>query len=82
MLSSQREELRDALGGPLLQLTRSGRPATPGEQDLDTLVDPVAEPALAALLALLVGDVLPSTALAALYAPLESEIPLDTVRRA
>ena len=62
---SGREAARDALTGPLLQLVK--RPAASAEATQtdaaegdadDVVLDPIAEPALAALLALLVRDLL------------------------
>ncbi len=57
---------RDAVLGPLAQLVRRD----------DDALHPVAEAALAALLALVVRDVLPPRAFAALYAPFEATIPI------
>lgn len=64
---SGRTAERDALGGPLLQLllTSARSPAEERERELD----PIAEPALAALLALLVSDLLAKEHLATLTAP-------------
>jgi hypothetical protein len=65
-----REGYRDALSGPLMQLVRipgSAEPIT-DEEALATL-EPIAEPALAALLALVVGDLIPEEALTTLLAP-------------
>jgi hypothetical protein len=57
---SGREQARDALTGPLLQLTKrpvadTDTPAAVGEE---IALEPIAEPALAALLALMVRDLL------------------------
>lgn len=68
---------RDAVLGPLVQLVRDAPPA-PGALGGDaalTLIPPVAEAALAALLALVVRDVLPARAFDALYAPFAALIP-------
>lgn len=65
---SGRNEAREAVAGPLLQLVRIA-------DDLD----PIAEPALAALLALIVSDLLAESTLRTLYKPFEHAIPLDTV---
>lgn len=89
---SGREPQRDALSGPLLQLVQRDRgaaatataatataaEATDEDRVLDTL-DPVAEPALAALLALLVCDLLDGAQLARLLAPFEGVIALTEV---
>jgi hypothetical protein len=57
LVRSDREAHRDALSGPLLQLVRR-KDAPPPTTDEDALaaLDPIAEPALAAVLALLVQD--------------------------
>lgn len=76
-----REDVRDALAGPLFQLVQ--RPSGMGTTDtvsqhedpLDAL-DAVAEPALAAAMALLVSDLLPFETLRELYAPFDTVIPL------
>lgn len=76
---SGRESLRDALSGPLLQLVR--RPNAPAPTDDDALesLDPVAEPALAALLALLAMDLLTAAQVDALYTAFDDVIPLPSV---
>lgn len=79
---SARTDARDALGGPFIALMRpvvaqprsSGESTPPGE--LDDL-DPVAEPALGALLALLVRDLIDDKQFSALYAPFTGVIPLE-----
>ena len=79
---SGRSQERDALAGPLLQMTRraSGMlPADGTEQPHD--LDPIAEPALAALLALLVADVIPPRHFAVLYSAFEDAIPRDALDR-
>lgn len=73
-----RTDARDALAGPLLQLVRRVDAATDVEDELATL-EPIAEPALAALLALLVADLLAADHVAQLYAPFDSVIPFDTL---
>ena len=79
---SGRADAQQALAGPLLQLVRLPTPvdesAVRGDDDLHSL-DPIAEPALAALLALLVADLLPREILAELYAPFEPVLPLIDV---
>lgn len=72
LTGADREAARDAVAGPLLQLVRVGEP---DDNDPLASLDPVAEPALAALLALLVADVLDSTHVDTLYAPFELLIP-------
>lgn len=86
---SGRDDARDALAGPLLQLVQlkdgAGHAAAStlnavsaeghGDDPLSDL-DPIAEPALAAALALLVSDVLPMDAFTELYAPFASVIPV------
>jgi len=53
---SCREEARDALSGPLLQLVK--RPTPDASPESEIALEPIAEPALAALLALMVRDLL------------------------
>jgi len=75
---SGREPQRDALSGPLLQLVRpAGSPATISEDEALAQLDPVAEPALAALLALMARDLLPEDALATLVAPFEGIVEVE-----
>jgi hypothetical protein len=72
-----RAEAQQAIAGPLLQLVRRGdAPAETGTDDeaLDQL-DPIAEPALAALLVLIVADLLPAEVAERLYAPFAPVIP-------
>ena len=75
---SGREPQRDALSGPLLQLVRRpDRPDAPpasADEALATL-EPIAEPALAALMALLVQDLLGEAYVRTLYAPFAEIIP-------
>ena len=67
---SGRDPQRDALSGPLLQLVRpADATATISEDDALAQLDPVAEPALAALLALMVRDLLPEAAVGTLMEP-------------
>ena len=71
---------RDAVLGPLAQLVRVDR-ADAGLAELDAPVDmhPAAEAALAALLALVVRDVLSPRAFAVLYGPFAGIIPTSTL---
>ncbi len=72
-----RSDAQQAIAGPLLQLMRrSDAPADTRADDaaLDQL-DPIAEPALAALLVLIVADLLPAEVAERLYAPFASVIP-------
>ena len=81
MARSGRSDARDAVAGPLLQLVRIDEPdnsAVPGHRPDDT-VDPIAEPAVAAVLALIVSDLLSTATLATLYAPFEPVVPLVSV---
>lgn len=74
---SGREAFRDALSGPLLQLVRPTHPtASADEDDWLTALDPIAEPALAALLGLLVSDVLPAPTVHTLLAPFDDAVSL------
>lgn len=74
MVRANREAERDAAAGPLLQMLRLDDAATSGQQSTDTpaVFDPIAEPALAALMALVVRDVLPEEMFAELVRPLGS----------
>jgi hypothetical protein len=73
-----RTDARDALAGPLLQLVRRVDSAAATADELATL-DPIAEPALAALLALIVADLLPADEVGRLYAPFNAVIPYHTL---
>ena len=75
---SGRTDMRDALAGPLLQLVRRPPNAADVDEGIDAL-DPIAEPALAALLAILVDDLLPAEQIAMLYAPFQSIIPYESL---
>jgi hypothetical protein len=78
---SGRNAERDALAGPLLQIARRNDGMLPadGTAQPDDL-DPIAEPALAALLALLVADLLPARHFQSLYSPFDVEIPHTLLR--
>lgn len=72
---SGREPQRDALSGPLLQLVRPAEVmATLSADDALAQLDPVAEPALAALLALLASDLLAAEAVAVLVSPFDGVV--------
>ena len=75
---SGRTDARDALAGPLLQLVRRAPDLALAAEGLDAL-DPIAEPALAALLAIVVADLLPADQAALLYAPFESAMPFEAL---
>lgn len=82
MERSGRTEARDALSGPLFQLLRnspasSGTVASPEDEATVEDLDPVAEPALAALLALVVQDLLPEDAFHQLTAACARVLPID-----
>jgi hypothetical protein len=81
---SGREPLQQALSGPLLQLVRrADAPQTtePTEETALDGLDPVAEPALAALLALLVRDLLDDAHMEQLYGAFSSVIGLSDLPR-
>ncbi len=71
-------DARDALAGPLLQLVRVpdaaplSEPST-GEQDV--ILDAIAEPALAALLAILTEELVDPDMTRRLYAPFDEALP-------
>jgi hypothetical protein len=80
---SGRADAQDALAGPLLQLVRrreqaadSALPTDAGEDEEQTL-EALAEPALAALLALLVRDLLAPAHFRTLYGAFDPVIPAD-----
>jgi hypothetical protein len=77
-----RDDARDAVLGPLAQLAQRSAPAGPADETAPPTLDPAAEAALAALLALIVRDLLPATAFAALYAPFATLIPLASLEGA
>ena len=70
-----REPARDLLVGPVVQLARRAAAFAAESPDATEAVDRLAEPALAAALALLVADGLAEEQVAALYAPFEGAIP-------
>ena len=72
---------RDAVLGPLAQLVRVDADPlhAPVDGEPPVAMHRVAEAALAALLALVVRDVLPPRAFAVLYAPFEAMIPARTL---
>lgn len=73
---SGRSDAQNAISGPLLQLVRRESVATPdGTEDPLAALDPIAEPALAALLALMAQDLLREVDVATLYDPFEAIIP-------
>ncbi|MGZ8379312.1 MAG: hypothetical protein ACXW05_00845 [Gemmatirosa sp.] len=76
---TQRETERDAALGPLAQLLRTPEAAPSAAPGEEPPLAPVAEAALAAILALLVRDVLPASAFATLYAPFATLIPVDAL---
>ncbi|WP_309673161.1 hypothetical protein [Gemmatimonas sp.] len=71
---SGREEARDALSGPLLQLVK--RQGTSASAGADVELEPIAEPALAALLALMVRDLLDDATARLLTDAFSDTIPL------
>ena len=83
--SSGRSDVPNAIAGPLLQLVQ---PADGIVHDTvhdivnedEQRIDPIAEPALAAVLSLAVSDLLPYQAQSTLYAPFASTIPMDELR--
>jgi hypothetical protein len=75
-----REGERDAALGPLLQLVRLPDPPGHGPDDPPPLAA-VAEPAAAAVLALVARDLLPAAAFDALYAPFARRIPTAALDR-
>ena len=87
---SGREGERDALGGPLLQLVRADESSSASPDDADSpqtpganarLLRPIAEPALAAVLAIVMQDVLSAALVTRLYAPFEGSIARASLRQ-
>ncbi len=83
---SGRADARDALAGPLMQLVRQRDTdldaATPNDAETSPNaipLDPIAEPALSALLALLVRDLLPSASFNILYSAFDEVIPQESL---
>ena len=83
MERSGRGAAQEAVSGPLLQLVHRPEiaplPDTASPDEAIATLDPVAEPALAALLALIVRDLLEPAMFATLYAPMDEVIPVDTL---
>ena len=73
-----REPARDALIGPVVQMARRVASALHPEVT-DDVLEGLAEPALAAALALVVSDELDPAILASLYRPFEGAIPLASL---
>jgi hypothetical protein len=71
---SGREEARDALSGPFLQLMK--RPMPDASPDAEIELEPIAESALAALLALMVRDLLDDATVRLLTDAFTDTIPL------
>lgn len=76
---SGRDAQRDALSGPLLQLVQREPVEDLTEENVLDTLDPVAEPALAALLALLVQDLLERAHTERLLAPFAGLIAVDAL---
>jgi len=71
-------DARDALAGPLLQLVRAPEPVPASTQDAnedDVVLDPIAEPALAALLAILTEGLVDPDITRQLYSPFDDAMP-------
>lgn len=98
MKRSGRDDAREALSGPLLQLLRLPEDEIPAELPGDSeqqaqgdgpessgvdsaiaALDPIAEPALAAVLAVMVHDLLDEESFSTLYSPLARAIPFETL---
>lgn len=75
LIRAGREAERDAAAGPLLQMLRPAEPEQVSGDVANDALDPIAEPALAALMALLVRDLLPNDAFETLTAALRPLVP-------
>ena len=80
---SGRGDAQEALAGPLLQLVRRRDDSAPAsivgaDGEDEPALDALAEPALGALLALLVRDLLPPAHFRTLYGAFDVAIPADT----
>ncbi|MDQ6612411.1 MAG: hypothetical protein M3Y64_08255, partial [Gemmatimonadota bacterium] len=74
-----RESERDALAGPLLLLVCERGAEALTADTVEPVLRAIAEPALAALLALLMRDLLAPRDFSALYEPFEQAIPFATL---
>ena len=74
---SGREQARDALSGPLMQLMKRPAPDTASAPEVgdEIALEPIAEPALAALLALMVRDLLDDATVRLLTGAFSETIP-------
>ena len=80
--TSGRTDARDAVVGPLVQLMSGHADKLVSGSDADGVtVDDMAESALAAALALIVGDVVPAQVLEILYRPFAGIIPIQEVEK-
>ncbi len=79
MVRANREAERDAAAGPLLQMMRSENALDTGDakNNASPDLDPIAEPALAGLMALVVRDVLPSDVFDELTRAVATEVPVS-----
>jgi hypothetical protein len=78
--SSDRTEARDAVVGPIVQLMNGHAERLAAEPSFaGVTVDDLAETALAAALALIVGDIIAADALEVLYRPFASLIPIEEI---
>jgi hypothetical protein len=81
--SSDRIEARDAVVGPIIQLMNGHAERLETDPALSGLsLDDLAETALAAVLGLIVGDIIPADALEVLYRPFAEIIPIEQVEGA
>lgn len=73
---SGRGEACDALSGPLMQLVKRAPESLSAESNDELALEPIAEPALAALLALVVRDLLDDATVRVLTDAFQDRIPL------
>ena len=78
--SSGRTDARDAVVGPIIQLMNGHAGRLESEPALSGVsLDDMAETALAAVLALIVGDIIAADALEVLYRPYAGIIPIEQI---
>jgi hypothetical protein len=79
---SERTDARDAVVGPIVQLVSGHAEKLASDVDAAAVTtDDIAEAALAAALAIMVGDVIPADAFEVLYRPFAGIIPIEEIEK-